>query len=249
MSAEVPESHPRRDSLLTRERLVAGVRSGVASPHGLIAHGRGEALDYLLGERTHPFAERASRAAAALLLEAAHPVLSINGNVCALAAAECVLLARLLEAPLEVNIFHSSKARERAIRDALQEAGAEDVLLPSRRAVLPGLESNRRFIHPRGIGRADVVFVPLEDGDRCQALVAAGKKVITIDLNPLSRTARAATVTIVDNLVRAMPELIARTVELQKAGPSGRARVLGRYENLPQLRAAERALRRPAALS
>ncbi|MDQ5863418.1 MAG: phosphopantothenate/pantothenate synthetase family protein, partial [Thermoproteota archaeon] len=32
--------------------------------------------------------------------------------------------------------------------------------------------------------------------------------VITIDLNPLSRTSKAANITIVDNIVRAMPSLI-----------------------------------------
>jgi 4-phosphopantoate--beta-alanine ligase len=52
---------------------------------------------------------------------------------------------------------------------------------------------------------ADVVLVPLEDGDRCEALVQMGKTVIAIDLNPLSRTARSATLTIVDELTRALP--------------------------------------------
>ena len=50
---------------------------------------------------------------------------------------------------------------------------------------------------------ADVVVVPLEDGDRTSALKAAGKRVIAFDLNPLSRTARAADVTIVDDVTRA----------------------------------------------
>jgi hypothetical protein len=35
---------------------------------------------------------------------------------------------------------------------------------------------------------ADVVTIPLKDADRCEALVAMGKKVIAIDLNPFSRT-------------------------------------------------------------
>jgi len=56
--------------------------------------------------------------------------------------------------------------------------------------------------------QADVVFVPLEDGDRCEALIAAGKQVLVVDLNPLSRTARAATVTIVDELTRVLEELL-----------------------------------------
>ena len=54
---------------------------------------------------------------------------------------------------------------------------------------------------------ADVVLVPLEDGDRCEALVAMGKTVLVVDLNPLSRTARTATVTIVDEVGRAAQAL------------------------------------------
>jgi 4-phosphopantoate--beta-alanine ligase len=54
---------------------------------------------------------------------------------------------------------------------------------------------------------ADVILVPLEDGDRCEALVDMGKTIIAIDLNPLSRTARKATLTIVDELTRALPEI------------------------------------------
>jgi 4-phosphopantoate--beta-alanine ligase len=34
-----------------------------------------------------------------------------------------------------------------------------------------------------------------------------GKTVITIDLNPLSRTSQTADITIVDNLIRTMPNL------------------------------------------
>jgi len=50
--------------------------------------------------------------------------------------------------------------------------------------------------------------VPLEDGDRAIALKDMGKKVIAIDLNPLSRTSLCSDITIVDNIVRAMPKLI-----------------------------------------
>jgi 4-phosphopantoate--beta-alanine ligase len=52
------------------------------------------------------------------------------------------------------------------------------------------------------------VLVPLEDGDRTEALIKMNKTVIAIDLNPLSRTSRAANITIVDNVVRAMPALV-----------------------------------------
>ena len=63
-----------------------------------------------------------------------------------------------------------------------------------------------------GIGCADVVLVPLEDGDRCEALVAAGKQVLVIDLNPLSRTSMTATVTIVDEVSRASSKLLDQVV-------------------------------------
>ena len=56
--------------------------------------------------------------------------------------------------------------------------------------------------------KSDVVFVPLEDGDRTIALKRMNKKVITVDLNPLSRTALSSDITIVDNIVRVIPQLI-----------------------------------------
>lgn len=206
--SDVPPTHPRYLSLLTRERIVAGVERGVTSLHGLIAHGRGEAFDYLLGERTHPFAHRAIAAAAVALQSARHPVISVNGNACALAAADLVALAQATGARLEVNIFHTSPAREQAIHTMLLEAGAQDVLMPSQTHAIAHIDHNRKWVHPEGILIADVVCVPLEDGDRCEALVKNGKQVITIDLNPLSRTARTAQITIVDNLTRCLPLLV-----------------------------------------
>src|SRR5689334_19944378 len=104
--SDVPPSHPRYLSLMARERIVHGVECGITSPHGLIAHGRGEAFDYLLGERTHAFAEKAVKTACSLLLAAQRPVISVNGNACALCPNELVALAKLTRAALEVNIFH-----------------------------------------------------------------------------------------------------------------------------------------------
>ena len=209
LSTDVPSTHPRYQSLLTRELIVAGVERGVTSMHGLIAHGRGEAFDYLIGERTHPFALGAIAAAAAMMKNARHPVISVNGNACALAANDLVALARTTGAKLEVNIFHTSPDRERAIRDMLLEAGAPEVLMPGRTHAIAHIDHNRKWVHPEGIMNADVVCVPLEDGDRCGALVKNSKTVITIDLNPLSRTARTAHITIVDNLTRCLPLLVA----------------------------------------
>lgn len=248
-SSDVPRSHPRYVSLMTREKITAGVARGVTSPHGLIAHGRGEAFDYLLGEISHPFASTAISTAAALLAASRHPVISVNGNACALSAPELVELARVSGAQLEVNIFHASPERELAIRDMLMEAGATDVLLPSRTHALSHIDSNRRWVHPDGIFAADTVFVPLEDGDRCAALVRNGKYVITVDLNPLSRTARTATVTIVDNLVRCLPEVTAAVNVAKMLNEAGirAARtpddVLRDWNNDEVLRKAEQTLR------
>lgn len=238
--SDVPPTHPRYLSLLTRERIVAGVERGVTSLHGLIAHGRGEAFDYLLGERTHPFAHRAIAAAAAALHSARHPVISVNGNACALAAADLVALAQATGARLEVNIFHTSPAREQAIRTMLLEAGAHDVLMPSQTHAIAHIDHNRKWVHPDGILIADVVCVPLEDGDRCEALVKNGKQVITIDLNPLSRTARTAQITIVDNLTRCLPLLVGAALQPAVIQPSAVP-----WDNQAALAEAEAMMRAP----
>ena len=239
---DVPVSHPRYESLRIRDAIVAGVEKGVTSVHGLIAHGRGEAFDYLIGERTRGFAHDAIDAAAAMLATAAHPVVSVNGNAAALVPGELAALAAALGAPIEVNVFHASKERERTIRGHMLAHGAREVLMPTGRAVLDHIDSNRRFVHPDGIGAADVVFVPLEDGDRCRALVRSGRRVITVDLNPMSRTSRTATVTIVDNVVRAMPVLLERVTAYRDRAGAARA-ALRRYGNARVLQAAEAAVR------
>ena len=82
-------------------------------------------------------------------------------------------------------------------------------------AKLKGIDSARRIVDKNGIFSADVVLVPLEDGDRTIALKKAKKKVITFDLNPLSRTAQTADVTIVDNVTRSMKLLVS---ESKKSG-------------------------------
>jgi 4-phosphopantoate---beta-alanine ligase len=205
----ISPSHPRFKSLKTRERLVAGFRNGIVVPQGLIAHGRGEAFDYLLGETTPKSSQAATRAAAALLLSAETPVISVNGNTAALLPRELVSLARSVPAGLEVNLFHRTSVRERRIASVLERNGARDVLGVNKetRTRIGGIASSRREVDRKGIANADVVLVPLEDGDRAEALRKKGKKVIAIDLNPMSRTSQAATVTIVDNITRAIPEL------------------------------------------
>ena len=232
----IPKSHPRYASLKTRDLIVKGVNKGIASMHGLIAHGRGEAFDYLLGEKTNEFAEKSIGAAAALLLLAKKPVISVNGNTAALAPKELAGLSNLIQAPLEVNIFHSSKKRELKIKKHLERAGAKNVLLPNKNYKIRFLESNRKYVNPNGILKADAVFVPLEDGDRAEALIKNGKKVITIDLNPLSRTAQKSTITIVDNIVRVMPLLIITVKKFKKYKRERLLKILRGYDNKMMLK-------------
>lgn len=231
---KIPKNHPRYVSLMTRHKLEYGVKIGITSLNGLIAHGRGEAFDYLLGEKTHEFAKQSITEAALILLSAKHPVISVNGNVAALMAKELVVLSTLLNCPLEVNIFHSSKKREQNIKKHLLNKGAKTVLLPEKTHTIDQLQSNRRFVNGKGIFMADVVFVPLEDGDRTRALVENGKKVITIDLNPLSRTSQTATVTIVDNITRALPLLIAEVKIKKREGEKSRTKQYDNNEILKQ---------------
>ena len=48
----IPKSHPRFISLSIREKIVRGYNDGLVAKEGLLAHGRGEAFDYLVGEKT-----------------------------------------------------------------------------------------------------------------------------------------------------------------------------------------------------
>ncbi len=208
INSMIPESHPRYESLMTRKKMEEGVKRGIVHITGLIAHGRGEAFDYLIGEKTQPFADKASKMAAHMLMNAKHAVISVNGNTAILAAEEIVKLAEKCNASIEVNLFHRSEERIRKIISLLEEKGAKNVFGLEGDARIEGLEHDRAICSRDGIYSADVVLVPLEDGDRCEALKKMGKKVITIDLNPLSRTSRTADVTIVDNVTRAIPNII-----------------------------------------
>ena len=201
----IPEDHPRYQSLAVRERLARYAQEGIVTLEGLTAHGRGEAFDYLMGEETSPSALLAEKIAAALLLLAERPVISVNGNTAALAAGLIADLQEASGAAVEVNLFHRTSERVAKITRLLEDQGVR-VLTGGPERLLP-LSHDRALCLRAGIGSADLVLVPLEDGDRCQALCDMGKTVITIDLNPLSRTARTADLTIVDELTRAVPAI------------------------------------------
>jgi 4-phosphopantoate--beta-alanine ligase len=204
----ISPNHPRFRSLETRERLIRGFQRGIVAPQGLIAHGRGEAFDYLFGEIT----PKSSR--------------------------DIVRLAHSVHAGLEVNLFHRSVTRERRIASLLKRNGANHVfgVNASSRSRIPGVASPRRIVDAQGIGDADVVLVPLEDGDRAEALRRAGKMVIAIDLNPMSRTARAATITIVDNIIRAVPELARVTMKMKSLSRSRLGTIVASFDNERNLR-------------
>jgi len=207
---KIPKSHPRFVSLNIREKIVEGYSNGLVAEEGLLAHGRGEAFDYLIGEKTTRSARTAINAAAVTLLSAKNSVISVNGNIAALCPKEITQLAKITKSKIEVNLFYHSEDRKKKIVRHLKNAGAKQVLgtnpMSNRRII--GIDSPRRIVDKDGIFAADVVLVPLEDGDRTQALKKAGKTVITFDLNPLSRTAQTADITIVDNVIRGMRLLI-----------------------------------------
>ncbi len=235
---EIPKSHPRYASLVARERVAEGVKRGFTSSQGLIAQGRGECFDYLLGEKTTASAAEAIVAAAALLLLARRPALSVNGNVAALVPEEMCQLAQVLGAPLEVNLFHRTEDRVRKIAALLRSNGARSVLGENPDSTIPGLDHARALATRGGIYDADVVLIPLEDGDRCEALAAMGKRVIAIDLNPLSRTARRAMISIVDNILRAVPNLTSEVLRLSGAQKADLEKVVSEYDHQGTLRQA-----------
>ncbi|ACV24296.1 4-phosphopantoate--beta-alanine ligase [Methanocaldococcus fervens] len=241
---EIPKTHPRYESLIKREKVVEALDKGILAKAGLIAHGRGEMFDYLIGEKTVPTALEAIKAASALLVLAKNPVISVNGNTVALAIDEVVELAKELNGKIEVNLFYRTKERELAIKRAFEEKFKDDIEkgrikilgIDDANKQIPNLDSLRGKVSEEGIYTADVVLVPLEDGDRAEALVKMGKKVIAIDLNPLSRTARKSTITIVDELTRALPLLIKYVREFKNKDREELLKIVENFDNKKNLK-------------
>ena len=236
---EIPSSHPRYRSLATRERLIEGVKKGITSQMGLIAQGRGEAFDYLLGERTIPAARTASRAAVAAILLAKRPVFSVNGNAAVLAPDDIIKVSKKLNMIIEINIFHRTEERMRLLYDLLKAKADDETrilgLEPDRK--LPHVDHPRALCTEEGIYNADLIFVPLEDGDRAEALKKMGKTVIVVDLNPLSRSARCAHITIVDNLTRVLTNMDKIAEELMEWDEGKLRELRNSFSNEENLRA------------
>ena len=232
----ISKNHPRFRSLKIRNDLSDFYNKGIISDFGLIAHGRGEAFDYLIGEKTIDLALQTIRVATAQLI-VSNSVISINGNTAALESKNLVKLSNLTNSKLEINLFHKTKKRATQISRLLKDHGAEIVYGTNDDylTTIPSLRSNRKFIDKRGIYQADVVFVPLEDGDRTEFLKKMGKIVITIDLNPLSRTATMSDINIIDNLVRVIPEMIKQSRKMLKYSDSDLKKIIKKFDNQKQL--------------
>ena len=206
-------SHPRYQSLLSRHLLENAAKHGMLADSALIAHGRGEAYDYLIGEKTSPNALEATKNGLAHLMAGKKPVISLNGNTTALAGYELMKIAEYLQCPIEVNIFYRTEQRISALFGYLDRIKQEhdisvDILGENPDTTIPGLKGPRAKCCTQGIYSSDVILVPLEDGDRCEALVEMGKTVIVVDLNPLSRSANMASITIVDEISRVAKNML-----------------------------------------
>ncbi len=230
MTLPTPD-HPRYTSLLLRERIVKGIEMGITAKQGLVAHGRGETFDYLIGECTTDWAQKACKASAAHIILAENPVISVNGNVAVLCPEEVRDLAKTLKCKVEINLFHRTPERMEKIFEHLVNKGIEAPIGMEPDCQIPNLDHERGKATRGGIYDADVVIVPLEDGDRTQALRAMGKAVITIDLNPLSRTSRTASITIVDNVLRALPAIQEESVSLEDLPRDELRSIIDNYDN------------------
>jgi len=206
----IPKKKKGGEESRRREKRERGEKEGGGGNEGRGARGGGEGGVGGWVEKTSRTVKAAMMAAAAKLLSAQNPVISVNGNVAALCPKEIVQLAKATQAKIEVNLFYYDEVRKKKIEKSLKKAGAKQVLGTNPRSYrkIGNLDSPRRIVDKDGIFAADVVLVPLEDGDRTEALQKMGKTVITFDLNPLSRTAQKADITIVDNVIRGMKLLV-----------------------------------------
>ena len=203
----IPKTHPRYESLVLREKMVKASKEGYLADSAMIAHGRGEAFDYLIGEKTTYPAKRAMYVGVAALILSNNPVISVNGNATALARNEIIKFAESIDAKIEINLFYRTDDRVKIITQKYKELGYDNILgtLDDNIEYLSDIKNDRSSASKTGIYSADTVLIPLEDGDRAEILKKSGKNIITIDLNPLSRTSKMSDISIADNIVRAIP--------------------------------------------
>jgi 4-phosphopantoate--beta-alanine ligase len=150
-----------------------------------------------------------------------------------LCAKDLVTLSNVTKSRIEVNLFHKSTARTNAIASILRKEDAFDVLgLHNKsKTIIKRVSSNRKYVDKDGIMNSDTIFLALEDGDRTESLVRMGKQVISVDLNPLSRTAIASNITIIDNIVRAIPNMVKISEQLVKKDKSYLLHLIKNFDN------------------
>jgi len=229
----IPKNHPRYESLILREKIKKAHKEGYLAESGMIAHGRGEAFDYLLGEKTIESAYKSIEVGVACLLLAKKPVISVNGNNTALAIGNIIELANITDSKIEINLFYRTEKRVSIIKDLFKKYDYDDILGTNDEKLkyINGINSPRATASEKGIYSADVVLVSLEDGDRTEILANSGKKVIAIDLNPLSRTAQTADIAIVDNIVRAIPLMIDLAKKYKLKDPNFLKNIVRNFSN------------------
>lgn len=233
----IPKNHPRYKSLILRDKVKNAFKQGYLADSGMIAHGRGETFDYLIGEKTTKPAENAIKVAVSKLLLAKNPVLSVNGNTTALVIDEIIELAKELNAKIELNLFYRTEQRVKIIKNLYKEKGWDNLLGTNTEELknIDGITNPRSTASPEGIYTSDVILVPLEDGDRAEILKKYDKTIITIDLNPLSRTSQMSDITIVDNIVRTIPLMTKITKEYKNKNKSELEKIVNNYNNKENL--------------
>lgn len=234
----IPKSHPRYESLLLRDKIVKASKEGYLAETAMIAHGRGEAFDYLIGEKTTYPAKRAMYAAIASILLSKNPVISVNGNSTALAIDEIIKFAKTVNAKIEINLFYRSDKRVKLISELYNNHGYLNVLgsLDDEIEYLNEIKNQRATASKKGIYSADTILIPLEDGDRAEILKKAGKNIICIDLNPISRTSKMSNISIMDNIIRAIPYMNKIAKDLKKQDKKVLVEMLNDFNNEDNLK-------------
>lgn len=231
-------AHPRYESLVLRDKIVKASKEGYLADSAMIAHGRGEAFDYLLGEETTLPAKRAMYVTVALMILSKNPVISVNGNTTALAIDEVIEFAKAVNAKIEINLFYRTDERVDKITKLYKDHGYPEILGSNDddMAYINEIKNPRASASKNGIYIADTVLVPLEDGDRAEILSKSGKNIITIDLNPLSRTSERSDVSIVDNVVRALPFMTKIVDDLKSQPITYLKKIIEEFDNEANLK-------------
>lgn len=231
------KAHPRYESLVLRDKIVKASKEGLLADSAMIAHGRGEAFDYLLGEKTTIPAKRAMYVTVALMILSKNPVISVNGNTTALAIDEIIEFAKAVDTKIEINLFYRTDKRVDKLTQLYKDHGYPEILGSNDDDIMyiNEIKNPRASASKTGIYSADTILVPLEDGDRAEILSKSGKNIITIDLNPLSRTSKMSDVSIVDNVVRAIPFMTKIADDLKSQDKELLKRMIKDFDNKTNL--------------